>query len=736
MRNDNKLSTAWWLGSGLLLWFFITFGLFYLVQKPFTPAVAGAVANVVLDLLAAGWLGLLGVGLGHRLLGLMRWNVRTLERSNVLTFDLSTGEVLILGCGLGLGALGLVTLGLGLVGLFYRWLFVIISLLLTLLLWPDFLALRRRLRHWSPPAVQPRRLPMIYLFAIGLFTLATALLPPIDWDGLFYHLTAPKIFIQTHQISPGIDIPHFNFPFLAEMLFAYAMLLRGDITAKLIHTLYGLLLTGLVYLTARRYLSRESAWPSVLIFLSMPMIVTLAGWAYNDLALAFYQLAALYAFLRSQSSEVRGQKSVVSNQSSEVSSQSLDFKSPTPDPRPPTLNPRWLILSGIFAGLSMGLKYTSFVGPLTISLVLLWWLVRRNFTIQHSLFRAEGPLWAIYNFKTFLYFALPAFIVALPWYLKNFFFTGNPFYPFLSGLFDGVFWDQFRADWYAQVGTGIGFDVKTLAALPVLATLGVRDVNYFDGRTGPLFLAFLPLILLYGLFRYRAHIPERPSALDVLLIFALAQFLFWTLGVIWSRSLWQARLLLPCLVALSPVVGWLWQDLTHLDRPHFSIRRFTNLLIGLVLALNLVELSLGFIQTNPLPYLIGSEARAEYLTRQRGAYYATLEQMNRILPPQAVVLFLWEPRSYFCQVECRPDSILDQLAHDQYLYGDAAKIIEVWKAAGVTHVLLHRQGLDFVKHEGTGALHQPALEQLAVIEAQYFEPVFDMAGAYQVYALR
>lgn len=685
----------------LILWLFAVFGGFYLVQKPFTPAAAGAVATVLLDLLIALWIGLMGLGLGQRL---WRWLLGAGFGAA------TTGEVLVLGCGLGLGALGLMTLGLGLAGLFYSWLFVVISLALTLTLGPDFLALYRR---WHWPTDRPSRLATIYLVAIGLFTLAAALLPPIDWDGLFYHLTAPKLFIQAHQISPGLDIPHFNFPFLAEMLFAYAMLLRGDIAAKLIHTLYGLLLAGIVYLTARRHLSSQSGWPAVLILLSMPMIVTLAGWAYNDLALAFYQLAALYALLRSQV----------------VSSQKSDSESSNPNARFPTPDSRWLILSGVFAGLSMGLKYTGFIGPLAIGLVLLWWLVRRNLAVYPSPF-------ALHYFKPLLSFALPAFIVALPWYLKNFFFTGNPFYPFLAGVFDGLFWDPFRAAWYAQAGTGIGFEAKTLAALPILAMLGVRDVNYFDGRTGPLFLAFLPLILLYGLFRYRARAPERPPALDILLIFALAQFLFWTFGVIWSRSLWQSRLLLPCLTTLSPVLGWLWQDLAHLDWPQFSIRRFANLLIGLALALNLVELSLNFVQVNPLAYLTGSETRAEYLTRRLGAYYATLEQLNQTLPATAVVLFLWEPRSYFCQIECRPDSILDQLAHDQYVYGRADKIVEAWQKAGITHVLLHRQGLDFVKHEGTEAVSQPALEQLAVLEDHYFEPVFDVVGAYQVYTLK
>ncbi len=723
-----------------VLWLFLIFGSFYLVQKPFTPAVAAALTNALLDLLAAAWLGFLGLGLGHRLLQWLQKlapsNPPTFQPSNLQpsnlptfqpsqpsqpsTFQLSNLELLILGCGLGLGVLGLLTLGLGLAGLLYRWLFVSLSLLLTLALWPDFFTLYRRLR-W--PLNRPNRLTLFYLVLVGLFTLTAALLPPIDWDGLFYHLTAPKLFIQAHRISPGLDVPHFNFPFLAEMLFTYAMLLRGEIAAKLIHALYGLLLTGLAYLTARRHLSRESAWPSVLVLLSMPMVVTLAGWAYNDLALAFYQLAALYALLR-------GQGSGAGEQNTGSQPSTFNLQPSTSNLQPSTFNPYWLVLSGLFAGLSMGLKYTSFIGPLTISLILLWWLLRKSFTIHHSPF-------TIHNFlKPLAAFALPALLIALPWYLKNFFFTGNPFYPFLSGLFDGLFWDQFRADWYAQAGTGIGFDVKTLVLLPLLATMGVRDVNYFDGRTGPIFLAFLPLILLYGVFRYRARAAERPPALDALLIFTLAQFLFWTVGVIWSQSLWQSRLLLPCLVALSPVVGWLWQDLTHLDRPQFSLRRFVNLLIGLALALNLVELSLNFVQINPLAYLIGQETRAEYLTRRLGAYYAAMEQMNKTLPAQAQVLFLWEPRSYFCQIQCRPDSILDQLAHDHYLYGSAANIAAAWKKAGVTHVLLHRQGLDFIKEQDTKGQSTPALEQLAVLEADYFEPVFEVVGAYQVYALK
>ncbi|MFN8453587.1 MAG: hypothetical protein U0401_02770 [Anaerolineae bacterium] len=521
MRNPHLISL---LGLGLLLiWLFGVFGSFYLIQKPFTPAAALAIVNALLDLLAAGWIGLLGLGLGRRLL--RRLNLPGSFKTSGKVEELSSGEILVLSTALGLGALGLLTLGLGLAGLFYRWLFILLSLVATGLLWPDFMALRRRLRQWPPPEAHPGRLTAIYVIFVGLFILVTALLPPIDWDGLFYHLTAPKLFIQMGRISPGIDVPHFNFPFLAEMLFAYGMLLRGDIAAKLIHALYAFLLTGLVYLIARRHLSRESAWPSVLVLLSMPMLPTLAGWAYNDLALAFYQVAALYALLRSQGAVTSNQKSVDSSQKSVDSSQNLNYQLPIPKGHAVTnYHPHWLILSGIFAGLAMGLKYTGFVAPLIIGSILLWWQIKPQIAsrqLQSPISNLQLPI---------LYFSLPALLVALPWYLKNFFFTGNPFYPFAAGWFNGLYWDQFRAEWYAQAGSGIGFDLPRLLELPVMAMLGIKDVNYFDGRTGPLFLAFLPLMIGYGLFRYRAA--ARPPAVNILLIFALIQFCFWTLGVI------------------------------------------------------------------------------------------------------------------------------------------------------------------------------------------------------------
>ena len=647
-----------------IIWLFAILAIFYVVQKPFQPTTALALSQMGLDLLTAFWLMSLSTALGQRLLS---------------RFALTTGETFILGGGLGLGLLGLLTFALGLLGLFYGWLFIGLTLFLTLLLYRDLRTLTKNLYLWRP--APPPRLAAAYLVALAGLTLMTALLPPTDWDGLFYHLTAPEIFIRQHRFVGGLDVPQFNFPFLMEMLFTYAMLLRGDIAAKLLHGLYGLWLTGLIYLITTRHISRNAGWSAVLIFLSMPMIPTLSTWAYNDLTLAFYQLAALYVFLHYQT----------------------------------TAHRHWLILSGLFAGMAMGLKYTSFVTPLAIGI----WL------LQSSL-RREGIKKTILNL---LSFSLPALLIAAPWYLKNYYFMGNPVYPF---IFHGLFWDDFRAAWYARSETGIGWDGLKLLQLPLLVTLGIEDANPGDGYMGPLFLIFLPFIFIYGQRKYR----PTSSSLAAILFFILLQFSFWTLGIIGSHSLWQSRLLLPAFAALSPIIGGIWHDLARFNQPRFSLQRFLNLLITLVLLFNLIQISLKTVALHPLTYLTGLESRDEYLTRRLGARYLAMKKLNEILPAEAVVLFLWEPRSYHCQVTCRPDSILDRMAHDYYKHPNAAAIAQAWRDEGITHVLLARGNLNFVQQNRSEPYSAESVQEWNLIEKNNLTQLADINGLYQLYQLK
>jgi hypothetical protein len=192
-------------------------------------------------------------------------------------------------------------------------------------------------------------------------------------------------------------------------------------------------------------------------------------------------------------------------------------------------------------------------------------------------------------------------------------------------------------------------------------------------------------------------------------------------------------LLLPGLVGLVPLAGWAWLSLPKFDLPQFSVSWLVNVAVTLALSLTLIDLGLFTAEKlDPLPYLLGQESREAHLVRRLGAYYGAMEEINQTLPAGARIVFLWEPRSYYCQRDCRPDSILDAFPHLVYQYKTAGAIAQAWRQAGVTHVLVFRPGLDFVAREKPEGVDQ---EVLSALEERYWRKVIEVAGAYQVYEL-
>ncbi len=661
-----------------LVWLFYSLSAYYVVQKPFTvpqlfsladtaaawwrfPFSLAAAGRSLLDVAFALWIGWVALGIG--LYGL-KWLGLKLD---------SALAILLYGLGLGFGCLGLLVLFLGMLG----WLqTAVIYAFMSLLTAVTLLPVIRFLPRIRPS--RPSRLAWLYLsLAVGM-ALFIALLPPISWDGLFYHLKGPKLYLEAGRIVGGIDIPHLNFPSLFEMLFMLAMALRGDVTAKLIHFAFHGLLAGLVYLVARDVVRVPRPGTAVLVLYSIPMMLHLGAHAYNDLALAFYQVAALVALSQWQQRKDR----------------------------------RWLVLCGIWCGLAMGLKYTSFVTPLVITILLIW-------HFRHRLPQMARPLLTI---------AIPTALVAAPWYIKNWFFTGNPFYPF---LFNGRFWDAYRSAAYAGTGTGIGFDPIALLRLPHDLILGLQDASG-DGQPGPLFLIFLPLIIVYAFSRLGRR-AERPFF--QLLVFVLVSYLFWAYGVIFSGGLRQTRLLLPAFVALCPLLAWILADLAQFDHSQFSLHRFITLVIGIALAMNLLAQFLGWLPGAPWAYVLGEDSRDDVLQRYLGPHYSAMQGINSSLPEDAVVVFLYEPRSYYCERDCRPDSILDKLSHLEYLHQDAAGIAAAWREAKVSHVLLFDAGYDFVVNADMAWITPRDLTLLDRLRQDYWRPVAAWEDDYTLYEL-
>jgi 4-amino-4-deoxy-L-arabinose transferase-like glycosyltransferase len=678
-----KTQLRWGVIALSFIWLAIVYASFYLVQqqRPFSATNARAVWSVLQDLLVAGLIVLVATGLGRRL---CKWAGLRTEWN---------AERLILGCGLGLGTLACVVLAAGMMGWLAPWIAVAFLGGLGLLLLPDLLATVQAIREirisW-PPSWGMRA----YLAGTLLLTALVALTPPLDWDGLLYHLTMPKLYMEQGYIAPVTDMSPQYHPCLMEMLYLLAMLLKGDVAAKLLHCGFMLLLAGLVYLLAERHIGMDYGWTAVAVYAAIPMVAVLGGWAYSDLALAFYQMGALYALFSWFQKRSQG------------------------SPAWP-----WLAISAAFCGFAMGLKYTSFVCPVVVVFLISWHLVRT---------RARWKQWV----RALLTFGIVALVAAAPWYLRNLAATGNPVYPFAYGLFGGEGWDAWRAAWYAQEGTGIGWDVAELLKLPWTLTLGVRDMTFFDSRMGPLFLLALPFLVAWYLRLYDRD-GTRPPAVLYLGVFALAQYLVWTAGVVASRSLFQSRLLLPAFVALCGPLAYLFGRLRVLDTRHLSLRLLIGMTVVLVLAANLSTQFLATLRISPLPVLFGQESREEFLSRNLQAHYAAMGLVNERVPEGGYVLFLWEPRSYYSKRAVQPDPILERWGWLLYQHGgDLDAVASALREEGYTHVLHYRAGMESRRRSRLDPLTEEDFAAWDAFAASHLQEEARVGEAYSLYRWR
>jgi hypothetical protein len=667
----------WVLIGFSFVWLAFVYASFYLVQqqRPFGGENLQAVVSTFLDLVTAGALTLVSAGFG--------WQV-----CHWMGVSFAGNEGLIWSTGIGLGVFGLVVLVAGVLGGVTRWTFVLLLCAMAVLSWSGFRAIARSIVALRS-VVRPRRGLGIYLASMLLLTLLVALSPPLDWDGLFYHLTVPRLYIEQGRIAPVTDIPHQYFPGLMEMLYLAAMALKGDVAAKLLHFVYLLLLGGGIYVLSQRHLGAGYGWQAVAAYASIPMVFVLGSWAYNDLALAFYQVASLYALLNW-------------------------FRN---------RGGAWLLLSALFCGLAMGLKYTSFVCPVAGLLFTCWHMARA---------RAHWSAWI----RALAIFCCVALIVAAPWYVFNLAFTGNPVYPFAYGIFGGRDWDGWRAAWYARAGTGIGWDLGALLRLPWTLTLGVNDRNFYDGRVGPLILLSLPFLLAWFL-RLFGRSKARPQAVGYLATWALLQYVVWVLGVVNSHSLFQSRLLLPAFAALCVPVAYVYKELRVLDTRVVSLRRLFGMSIALVFAANLCYQGLYTMRIRPLPVLVGQEPREAFLARNLGAHYEAMSMVNGRVSESGRVLFLWEPRSYYCLRPAQPDPILERWAWLRHQHGDDLdRMADALWQGGYTHLLLYRDGLERARQIGVDALDDAQVTALETFLDRYWDEAASVGNAYQLYRSR
>jgi len=642
-----------------LLWTGIILVTYYIVQKPVLLNAAASFANTLWTLFVTILLLFNAYGIGIRVLNFL--GLRSIEAV----------DRILLSCGIGLGVLGLLGLGFSAAHLVRTQILTGIQLGLTafFILSNDTAELKNDLKALAASLnlsfSQYGLFTKLAIILPLIFSFLLTLVPPFEaFDALLYHLAQPARILQDGGLR-AVDNPAFWFPNITENVYLWALAFGSERASQVIHFTWCILSALLLWHWAVRIWGNEIGRKTLLLLAAIPSLPMLASWAYADMALVFYASATFYALTL--------------------------FASGKSSP--------WLHLAGVTAGLAMAVKYTSFTVPLASGLLILFW--HRKSFLQAVRYAAQ--------------FSLVALTIAASWYVRNAVIMGNPFYPFVFG---GRYWDSFRADWYAGAETGIGWDLLQIISLPLAVVLGYRDQTFYDGRMGPLFLILAPFTL--WILLSRAHQDsERGLSLQAIGLFATLSFAAWTLGVINSLGLWQARLLFSALMPFAIPTALGWHELKQFDTSGLKISFLFNMVIVLLITLTVFENAMFVLGRNPLTVAFGLQSREGYIARINPSYAALIQAMDK-LPADAYVYSLLEPRSYGLPRRIQPDAINYNFAHDLYLYKTPSEIIRQWKIEGYTHVLVYERGVNMGDENASDELashRQIALrETLAMLE--------------------
>lgn len=467
------------------------------------------------------------------------------------------------------------------------------------------------------------------LTIVGLLTLFLALAPSTSQDALVYHLAIPAQYVAAGGIEyiPGNFFA--QFPQNIEMLFTLGLLVGDDALAKCYHWTLGAAATAAVAALCRTAHARASGVVAAAIFATIPTAALIAGWAYVDLGVVFFTTLSTLCFVRFLKAE----------------------------------HTRYLVLAAIFAGAAAGSKYTAGLqGLLLVGGVVI------SGRLEHRPTRRV--------IRDVVLTAGLVGLVACPWWIKNFIYTGNPIFPFAYGLLGGDNWDPQRSQVLAEALAQWGGQRDTLGTLllPWRVSLSGQffSIEHFDGVIGCIFLAAAPLLLLSSSLSLTS---------TVIFTFLVVEAVFWSLMT------HQVRFLLPGLALAAALIGAAFPTVIAVGWP----RRVARGLLNVTLAFNVLIVAVYFAAHNPLAVVLGVEGRTQYLSREvAGGDYPIFAFIEERLPDDSYILFgsLGNP-GFLCKRDYHADAFFENHTLRILLREaqDADALLRAFEAAGYTHFL-------------------------------------------------
>ena len=234
-----------------------------------------------------------------------------------------------------------------------------------------------------------KKISIVVILIAAVLRFAFALIHTVSGDACWHLASARFIAVNNKvplfeglgRLQPFWPPPLFHFAAASfYKIFGIISLNFADLSLKLISPVFGTLTVIIAYLTARKLFSEKIAFYSMIFLNFVPVFLDYSIFAYTDSTAAFFSVLSVYLMLNEK-----------------------------------------YIFSSVSLGLAMLSKYNAiFVLPMLLFLAYKSSNNKKERSIRMSI--------AI---------VLPLLISSV-WFLRNFILLGNPFWPYLNGIFHGV----------------------------------------------------------------------------------------------------------------------------------------------------------------------------------------------------------------------------------------------------------------------------------------------------------
>ncbi len=498
---------------------------------------------------------------------------------------------------LGVVAIGLITTLLAFLHLIFPqtgWILLSVIFLTSI---PSINHLFHQSRRWLNSFLQREtifKIPLslscflwIILSLLVFLSITLALAPPVKTDALVYHLAIPKKYFELHGIVNLPNNMYSFFPMLFSMVYLFAMSFEVESLPALLGLGAGFLLLAGLSLYYKNHLKGKFYLLVPVLFFCIPTFWEISASAYIDIPLAALIFFAFYAWDRWVSTDQKG----------------------------------WFYLMIIFGASALATKLTAvIVLPLII------------FGIAWKGKSHQDPKKVLFQIGIFAGIVI---VFMGPWWMRNYFYSGNPFTPLFMQFFGGsdhINWDSNRALMMNQYvkSFGMGRGLTDLFLLPYNLTFHSEPNSLrFDGWVGKAHFLLFPM--LFGLWgTHSQKIKSLATVFGVLIIF-------------WFFYFQYVRFLTISFTFLTLILVYgMESTLRSVNLFKFStiIRSTVYILIILGISYNSSLVGEMWWKINPSNFLTDKETKEQYLTRNISGF-PIYQEMNQKTPLNSKVLFIF-----------------------------------------------------------------------------------------------